>query len=94
MIKRWSNKVSFPQFAANDPDEALSLILQERRKELVYRNLRWTDLRRLNLEPKFAKSIKRTIKGTEYILEPNDGRYVFAIPDDEIKISGIEQNMR
>lgn len=94
MIKRWNNSVAYPVITAETPSEALRKILTERRKELVYRNLRWTDLRRLNLEPPFAKTITRTIKGITYTLPANDNRYVFAIPDAEIAISGIPQNIR
>lgn len=65
--------------------ELLQIILQERRKELVGRGLRWGDLKRLNDEPPFKRELKRKIKGTEYILVPNDHRYALPFPDAEIK---------
>lgn len=76
----------------NTTDEALTIIIAERRKELFARGLRWFDLRRLNLEPKFATTIKRVYNGVEYILAPNSAGYVFKIPDGEIQTSGIAQN--
>lgn len=77
-----------------DTDKLLHYILQERRKELVFRGLRWVDLRRLNKEKRFEKTLVRKINGQTYELPPNDIRYVFPIPYDAIKISGIEQNPR
>lgn len=73
---------------------ALKLILDERRKELLFRELRWTDLRRLNLEPSLAITLKRTLDGKTYSLVPNDNKYILTIPPDEIRLSGIEQNNR
>ena len=72
----------------------LELVLTERKKELLARGLRWSDLRRLNQDPRFAITLRRTVKGVEYELPPNNNRYVFPIPDDEIPLSGIEQNPR
>lgn len=77
---------------AIDETNALNIILSERRKQLILRNLRWSDLRRLGTDPRFAKSIKRTIGGNTYTLEPNSYRYTFPIPNDIIQKSGIQQN--
>lgn len=75
-------------------EEALTIILEERRKQLVGRGLRWSDLRRLNKDVRFQKTLKRIYQGEVYTLLPNDDRYVFPIPEDEISSSGIEQNRR
>ena len=75
-----------------DPFIALNIILLERKKELLFRGLRWTDLRRLNLDDRFKISITKTIGGKTYTLEPNSYKYSFPIPDDEIALSGIQQN--
>jgi len=72
----------------------LAKIILERRKELVFRCLRWPDLRRLNKEPAFAVTIKRQLDGKIYELPPNDERYVLPIPPNVIALSGIEQNPR
>lgn len=90
---RWLNG-KFKPYLTNDQDEILKLILEERRKELVYRNLRWTDLRRLNLDPRFAKPIERMINGKKIELPPNDLRYTLPIPEKVIANSGMEQNKR
>lgn len=77
-----------------DPATALKLILNERRKELIFRGLRWSDLRRLNTEDGLEKTLYRELNNEHYKLEPNSLRYVFPIPPDEIAISHIEQNPR
>lgn len=79
---------------SNDDVEVLGIILEERRKELVYRGLRWSDLRRLNKDSRFAKTITRDIDGQIYKLEPNSPKYVLPIPNDVIKNTGIQQNDR
>jgi len=70
----------------------LKLILNERRKELPFRELRWTDLRRLNKEPEFKDTLYRYINGKQYILLPGSDRYTLQIDKRSIQISGIEQN--
>ncbi|WP_222165900.1 RagB/SusD family nutrient uptake outer membrane protein [Edaphocola aurantiacus] len=88
-------KGTAPTITQNDPKKLLLTIIDERRKELArYTNSRWEDLRRFNLEPEFAVEQKITLKGQTYILAPNSPRYVLNIPDLEIRISGIDQNLR
>lgn len=74
--------------------EALKVILLERRKQLYLRGVRWSDLRRLNPDPRFQVTLKRVFNGEEYILPPNDLRYTFPLPRGEIMITGLEQNPR
>lgn len=93
LIKRY-NKGRLPVLAGSDPKQTLDLILAERRKQLVARGTRWTDLRRLNLDPALSVELRRSYQGSDYKLVPNDKRYLFAIPDDEIQRSGIAQNPR
>lgn len=96
MIKRWSDKTGeeFVPFNDSSEEDIIQLILAERRKELVTRGLRWNDLRRLNLDPRFAVTLTRTHEEETYTLLPNDKRYVFPIPQDEIDGTGIQQNER
>ncbi|MBD1366578.1 RagB/SusD family nutrient uptake outer membrane protein [Mucilaginibacter sp. ZT4R22] len=81
-------------FTTTNINAALTKILLERRKELISRGTRWTDLRRLNKEPRFATTLSRNLDGNTYTLLPNGTRYLFPIPDDEISGSGIVQNPR
>lgn len=90
---RWERNNYIP-LTAGSQNEALQLILQERRKELVFRGLRWTDIRRLNMEDA-SITLKRIFKGKMYVLSPGDVRYVLPIPPDVIAINtGISQNPR
>lgn len=91
--KRWVTG-TFSPIPANTAEEALQFILTERRKELLFRNTRWSDLRRLNTEPDHATTLTRTLNGEIFTLPPNDARYVYPIPPDEILLSKIPQNPR
>lgn len=94
LLKRWKTGTFVPVTAATAQD-CLQKILSERRKELPFTsNIRWEDLRRLNRDPMFAKTLTRNINNQVYTLPPNDNRYVLSIPDVEIRLSGIAQNPR
>lgn len=81
-----------------DQDQLLDTVLAERRKELLFRGVRWSDLRRLNRDPRFRKDLKRRVfdgaSWEEYELPAGDLRYVSAIPDQVIELSGMQQNPR
>jgi len=80
--------------AANDND-ALLLILEERRRELFAKGFRLFDLKRLNADPKFAKTIIHPLKTQQLTLTPGSNRYVYPIPTKVINNNkGIEQNPR
>jgi hypothetical protein len=85
---------TFIPFTADNPDDALEVILKERRKELILRGRRWFDLRRLNLDAKFAKVLVRVENNTRYTLPPNDSKYTFQIPIAVLSATGIEPNVR
>ena len=90
MRTRWLNGTFVP-FTAASPEDALDIILKERRKELIFRNLRWMDIKRLNKEGSNI-SLTRMINGSTYTLSPNDNRFALALPDDIIKMTGMPQN--
>lgn len=90
---RWK-KGTFPGVMASSPDQVQAAILQERRKELAFRGIRWTDLRRLNKKAGTATTLTRNISGTTYSLPPGDLKYTLTIPPDVIALGGIPQNPR
>lgn len=73
----------FHPIQTGDSEGALAIILEERRKELLARGTRWTDLRRLNQEGLFNTIIKRTVSGEEYILDVKQSRYFYPFPESE-----------
>lgn len=93
LIKRWKTGTFIP-FTATNNTQALKTILDERNKELVFRGLRWIDLRRLNMDNATSITLQRNIGGGQYQLPPGDARYTFLIPDPEIQLSGLTQNPR
>ncbi|WP_400261168.1 RagB/SusD family nutrient uptake outer membrane protein [Sphingobacterium sp. SG20118] len=91
--KRWEvNK--FTEILPGDPQELLKLILTERQKELLFRGRRWADLKRLNLDTRFQKTLVRKIGGKEYRLEPNSKKYAFRLPETVVDLGKIPQNLR
>lgn len=71
---------TFSPIYAETSEAALDLILLERRKALVWRCIRWSDLKRLNRDG-YGITLRRVLNGTEYALPPNDPRYTFPFPE-------------
>lgn len=94
---RWKTG-TFVNVTASNADNALARILAERRKELIMRAQRWTDLRRLNKDPRFKTAPSRTIltgaASKTYTLPANDPGYTLLIPQEVITNSKIPQNQR
>jgi starch-binding outer membrane protein, SusD/RagB family len=89
---RWVNN-QFTPYADTSADKVLQFILQERKKELVLKGMRWTDLRRLNRNGANIE-LKRTYQAGVLVLPANDTRYVFPIPDDVLQFNNYPQNNR
>jgi starch-binding outer membrane protein, SusD/RagB family len=92
MVKRWKSGLFVP-FTAGSQPEALNIILTERRKELLMRDLRWMDIKRLNLEGA-GITLKRILNGQVYLLPAGDNKFALPIPEYVIAISAMEQNPR
>ncbi|WP_400261917.1 RagB/SusD family nutrient uptake outer membrane protein [Sphingobacterium sp. SG20118] len=88
--KRYVTGTFVPYVFANK-EEALNTILLERRKELLFRGLRFMDIKRLNVEGR-GIVLNRTVNGVAYQLRPNDKQYAHRLPDDIIRLSGMPQN--
>jgi tetratricopeptide (TPR) repeat protein len=72
----------------------LQRIVLERQKELVFRGIRWIDLKRFNQDPDLAITLRRKFNEIDATLPPNDSRYVFLIPEEELEQNPIIQNQR
>jgi hypothetical protein len=92
--KKIGGITTYTDQVALDANDALTRILRERKKELIFRGIRWTDLRRLNKEGQFLTTVTHIINGITYTLPPNSPLYVMPIPNDEIQLNGLPQNPR
>ena len=92
LVKRWK-KGEFMPYTFIDNKDALQTVLEERRKELIMRGLRWADIKRLNRDGKEI-TLTREVNGQTYTLPPNDLRYAIAISEEVIETAGIQQNPR
>jgi len=90
LVKRYATGTFVP-LIINNKEEALDKILLERRKELLMRGLRWSDIKRLNKE-NYQITPERKIGSNTYLLPPNSSRYALPLPDDIIRLTGMQQN--
>jgi starch-binding outer membrane protein, SusD/RagB family len=92
LTHRWKTG-TFTPYQVTTATVALSTILVERRKELAFRGIRWSDLRRLNREG-WNITLTRNINGQSYTLPPGSDLFTLPIPPDVIQLSRIQQNPR
>lgn len=85
---------SYRNIAVDTKEELLDKIWAERRKELLMRGIRWTDVKRLNAQAGAGIVLERQLNGETIRLTPSDPRFVMPIPDYVIVLTGIEQNVR
>lgn len=82
-------------FTASNGDQALRLVLDERRRELMGTGMRWFDQRRLSKDNGLVPTVTRIFKGATITLAPNSNRYTFPIGDKYIQFNPeITQNPR
>lgn len=92
--KRFDDNAYTP-LQTSDQQTILKLVINERRKELMGKGLRWFDQKRLAAEPGFVNTQTRTYKGESFSLAPNSNRYVFPIASKYIVLNPeIIQNPR
>lgn len=70
----------YKDLTAADKDEALKLVINERRIELFGKGLRWFDMKRLDKDPMFAKTYTRANTYQEFKLEKGSPNFVSQIP--------------
>lgn len=84
----------FKFIESQDEVAILKRIINERRKELAFRGVRWEDLRRYNRDVGLSKMIQRHLGERIYVLEPSSPRYVLSIPQVVIDLTEMPQNER
>ncbi len=90
LMHRFKAGTFIPHTVANT-ENLLKLILDERRKQLLLRNLRWMDVKRLNILGA-GISFQRDLNGITYYLQANSPRFAMPIPETVVALSGISQN--
>lgn len=94
LLKKRYAREHYTPISAGSKASILDFVMEERMRELVLRGIRWEDIRRLNKEPVFAKTITRTLGDDRYILNPGDAKYTWPLPDNAIDLGGYQQNDR
>lgn len=94
MEKRYEKGTFDASSLPHNLDDLLTLTLAERRKELVFRGTRWSDIRRLNAVENHGITLSRQLEGKTYMLPPKDKRFTFPIPDEAISLGRYFQNLR
>ena len=82
---------------ATDRNDALQKVLEERRRELTMSGMvRYIDLKRLNQESQFAKTVTHVTGEGTFSLEPNSPLYVLPIPAKVMRFNknSMKQNER
>lgn len=82
---------SYITFKELGRDDALDLVLKERRKQLLIRGLRWLDLRRFNFMESRNIELHRALAGKEYKLLAKDLKYTFLVPNNVLINSEVTQ---
>jgi len=76
---RWRVGAAYVPVMAVNEEQAIDLVMQERRKELLFRGVRWLDLKRMMAEGKPVE-IVRVVNGEKFTLGNGDPRWVWPIP--------------
>lgn len=69
----------YVELTATTDQQALEMVVNERRREFFGTGLRWFDQKRLNKDAAFAKTVTRVFNGVTYTLLPNSNAYVFPL---------------
>lgn len=78
---RIKNNIQYLNTPEKSREEALKLVIDERRREFAFIGItRLVDLKRLNRESWFAKTITHSAEGETWTLPANDPRYIMPVP--------------
>jgi len=91
--KRISHE-SYEPYHSMNRDELMVKIMEERKRQLLLRGLRWEDLRRFNKEREYAQDLVRIVEGATFRLEVGSPRWTWPIPPTAIANGGYTQNPR
>lgn len=92
LITRWKNGTYVPLTKDGTSAQILNAVLDERRKELLMRNIRWADIKRLNVLGA-GINLERKINGQTYQLDAGSPDFALPIPQYVIEHSDMKQNI-
>lgn len=81
LMNRYEKGADYTLEKGVSKDQLLRKVLEERRKELCFRAIRWEDLRRLNAEGMYTETLERTVKGELHENKWNTGVWYWGIPN-------------
>jgi len=84
----------YTPLATEDKHLLLSMIIAERRRELVMRGTRWEDLRRYNKSPESAVTLVRVLGDRRFELSPGGPKWVWPLPQEAVLVGNYQQNER
>lgn len=92
LLSNRMKKEGYQPVTGDGEKSLLEIVLEERRKELVFRGIRWLDLKRLNTDQSTEVTLVRKYNDENSTLTPRDPKYVIPIPPMEISLNPMEQN--
>lgn len=81
MKSRWDATVPYRDLVADSKEKILGKVLDERRKELAMRGIRWSDIKRLNREG-YGITLKRVLGDETIVLQPGSDSFILPLPKD------------
>jgi hypothetical protein len=93
--KKRFKPADYADLTASSADDALKLVIDERRRELFGKGLRWFDMRRLDNDSRFKRNYTRANTGGSYQLTAGSKIFVQQIPPKVLLLNpNIERNPR
>lgn len=93
--KKRFKPADYKDLTAANANDALLLVIDERKREFMGRGFRWFDQRRLSKDEGLVPVVTRIFQGNTYTLAPGSNRYTFPIADKYIQFNPeITQNPR
>ena len=94
LLQNRYDKSEFVPLSIPTKDVMLRKVLEERRKELLLRGVRWEDLRRLGWMEEYSCVVSKEINGMTHTLNPKSTKFTFPIPEKELELNKMVQNPR
>lgn len=92
LVNRYMKETFVPHMDDRSSEEVLSVVLLERRKELIFRGRRWHDLKRMAIDADLAHPLIRRLGDSAFVLPVGSPKWVWPIPENAITLGGYIQN--